>query len=348
MRRRVGLTIALIAAQLLSLPILALDRQVIEDRVKRLEHLSKNDRERFDRSVAEFEALSDEERSRVRGLHEALIADRKSNGGLTALLQAYTEWLDTLSPLQRDELQREKDTGKRIALIRRLKEEQEHKSKDDDDRPNESSDRMNVETLSFIRRKIDQPYGFDLPDLTATLKALVNDLPPEKRLPGFDAPQLSQYTQIINSHAQWKQSYQQWPDEDSLAKIKKAIKSRTAELITHSNAMGETPRQTAVRLLLMGIVKQADLSIKISNDEREKALNSLKPDERRRVENLSVDRRNQFLRKRYFEIHDDESYRRCMEVRKSVMDLFQQMEVKLPPTLEKFKKNMDKPSKSKG
>ncbi|WP_010582055.1 hypothetical protein [Schlesneria paludicola] len=347
MQHRVALTIALIAAQLLTAPLSALDRQVIEDRVKRLENLSKSDREQFDRRVAEFEQLSGEERSRVRTLHEALIADRKSNGGLTALLQTYADWLDTLSPIQRDELQREKDTGKRIALIRKLKEEQDHKSKDEDDRPNETAERMDVETLSFIRRKIDQPYGFDIADLTTTMKALVNDLPPEKRLPGFDAPQLTQYTQIINAHAQWKQSYSQWPDDDTLAKIKKAIKQRTAELITHSNAMGESPRETAVRLLLMGIVKQADSSIKISNDEREKALNSMKPDERRKVEKLSVERRNQVLRRRYFESHDDDAYKRCLEVRKSVMDLFQQMDVKLPTMLEKFKKNFEKIPKEK-
>ena len=348
MRGQVGLTLCFLVAQLLTTRLSALDQQVVSDRVKRLESMSKSEREQFDRSVDEFEQMPADERGRIVQLHEGLISDRRGNGGLTNLLQTYNDWLDTLTPIQRDELQREKVTAKKIALIRKLKEDQDRKSKEDDDRPTESPDRANEEFQSFIRRRIDQPYGFDITDLTAALKAIVNDLPAEKRQPGFDAPQLNQFTQIIHAHAQWKQSYRLWPDEDTLGKIAKAVRPKTAELIKHSNAMQETPRETAVRLLLMGIVKQADFSLKMSNEDREKALNSLKPAERRRVEGLSVDKRNQLLRKRFFEAYDDQAYQRAQQIRKDVIDLFQQTEVKIPPLLERFKKSLEKNLQGKG
>lgn len=83
------------------------------------------ERDRLNRNIAEFRKLSDAEKEHFRKLHRELKADAASGGNLATLLQTYSVWVQTLTPTQRDELQKESNLSHRFALVRKFKEEQE-------------------------------------------------------------------------------------------------------------------------------------------------------------------------------------------------------------------------------
>ena len=122
MSRRISLFLALV--NFLAAPILfAADPQNLNERLQRIGLMSPVEREHLNRNIQEFSSLGEAEKSRLRDLYQKLQSERVHHGnGLFQLMQTYSVWLETLSPIQRDELRLEKDTAKKLAIIRRIKE----------------------------------------------------------------------------------------------------------------------------------------------------------------------------------------------------------------------------------
>ena len=228
------------------------------------------------------------------------------------------------------------------------KNEQERQQKEDEDRPGETADRATDADHSFVRQRIGQLYGLDKADLNAVIRVVVDDLPADLKPPEFERPQLNQLTKIIHAHAEWKQDYAHWPDEELLAKMTKVVRPRTTQLIKHSGAWGESSRETMVSLILRGIMKQIDDAVKPTDEEREKLIELLLPEEREKLKRMSPERLKQFLRTKQFEVKGEDAYKKYVEHRDKVIELYERMQVKLPEPLQRIKGRRDKSTSGKG
>jgi hypothetical protein len=96
-----------------------------EENLSRLSRLSAPERENLKRNLQKFRALSGAEKERLRELQRALHSDDKSGGKLNRALDAYYDWLKTLSPGQRSDLRNETDPVRRAQQIGALLQRQE-------------------------------------------------------------------------------------------------------------------------------------------------------------------------------------------------------------------------------
>jgi hypothetical protein len=96
-----------------------------EENLARLSRLSAPERENLKRNLQEFRALPAAEKERLRALQRALQADAQSGGRLNRVLDAYYDWLKTLSPGQRSDLRNEADPVRRSQQVGALLQRQE-------------------------------------------------------------------------------------------------------------------------------------------------------------------------------------------------------------------------------
>ncbi len=330
---------------------IALDPQTILERVDEIQRMSGVERDRLNRNIQEFAALSEVEKTHYRELHAKLVTDRVQNGGtMFSLLQTYSLWVHTLSPAQQHELQQETDLSKKLVLVRRFKEEQERQSRDEREPPNEPADPSKPDAGPDARQLIGmKAFALDKKDLDAVIKAILDDLPAGRKEADFEPPQLYQYPRIIEAHARWKENYAGWPDDELIKKMGAVVSPRTIRIVSTSAVRGETKRETIVRGILMGIVKQANDSTKLSDEELESTRAKLPADEQEKIRKFdSKLREKEHLKRRYFELKGDDSYKRLQECRLKVVDLFERMQVPLPDLLQRIKQGRDRMQQSKG
>jgi hypothetical protein len=87
--------------------------------------MTQADRERLQRNFQRFAAMDALQRAQVSDFAAALEEDRTTHRGrLNETLRIYEQWLQTLTPHQRDALRKQSDPLQRIALMRQLVEEQ--------------------------------------------------------------------------------------------------------------------------------------------------------------------------------------------------------------------------------
>lgn len=96
-----------------------------EENLARLSRLSAPERENLKRSLQEFRTLPAAEKARLRELQRALHSDANSGGRLNRVLDAYYDWLKTLSPGQRSDLRNETDPVRRSQQVSALLQRQE-------------------------------------------------------------------------------------------------------------------------------------------------------------------------------------------------------------------------------
>ncbi|MCA9081542.1 MAG: hypothetical protein KDA58_13345 [Planctomycetaceae bacterium] len=88
-----------------------------------MQNLSELGRNRLTRNQEAFNALSPAEQQSMRELHGLLDLDARGNKVLTSTLDTYHDWVRTLEPYQREELQQTADPVRRMEVIRRILEE---------------------------------------------------------------------------------------------------------------------------------------------------------------------------------------------------------------------------------
>ena len=353
MRQYAIITIVISLFSLNSTSLLALDQQTASERINRIAKMSPIDRDRLNRNIQEFEALSAEEKDRYRQLHGQIMADRVQNGpAMQALMMAYDQWLQTLSPIQQAELQNETNIGRKVILVRRFKEEQERRiqQESDEQQKQEKQEKVQAESKDNPVRPAAEPsdafpmkrgwlriVAMDKNDLDRVMKVLINDLPAAKRNPDFEPPRLNQYCNIVEQQIQVKGSSAQWPDAELIKKIKDVLSPgmrwAVENLFTRADS---NERETLVRLMLMGIAKQSNESFaKPTDEELKNTLESLEKREQDRVKGYGQQRQKQFLTFKFFELKHDDSFKKSKEYRDRVVELFERLEVPLPPILEK-------------
>jgi hypothetical protein len=96
-----------------------------QEHLAQLSRLSAPERENLKRNLQEFRALPNAEKERLRTLQRALHSDEKAGGRLNRVLDAYYDWLKTLSPGQRSDLRNEADPVRRAQQLSALLQRQE-------------------------------------------------------------------------------------------------------------------------------------------------------------------------------------------------------------------------------
>jgi hypothetical protein len=96
-------------------------------RWRQIAEKSESERLRLQRNFREFRGLSVEEQKRLHSLNDQLKKDDRDQGGLRGVMTQYHEWLATLTPGQRLDLEKLTDPNVREKRVREfLKEQQEH------------------------------------------------------------------------------------------------------------------------------------------------------------------------------------------------------------------------------
>ena len=332
--------------------LLAVDQQTIAVRADQLRKMSEIERGHLNRNIEEFQKLSSEEKQHYRQLHDELKHDASTGGSLTRLMQTYSLWVQTLTPTQQDELKKELVPAQKLALIRRFKEEQ-------------------VLGLSAKRTQLSKPAGpipdesaqpfywnynrreaLWLKDLKAVMTVLVDRLATEKMRPEFNDPRLPDYLPIIHASVQsYGGDYREWPNEKLLQDISSVLGK---ELLPQMNKQDfSTRRATVIRMLLLGIMKQARDSVRpTTEDERLQVLKDLKPEERERVLSLPGDKAIGFLNKKHIQAKGGDSwaeFQKIPEYHRQIEDLFVRLDVTPPPRfVQKPRKGNERPGDPKG
>lgn len=344
MQVRVGFAAPLIAAVVVMTAVttsLALDQKTTTERLNQIKSLPKVERDRLDRNIAEFQTLSPDQKQRVRALHDELLKDRAQSGGLSALMQTYSVWVQTLSPAQRDELQKETDPAKKLALVRRYKDEQ--------DRPkaSTSTEAAHDDPIPPPSARNPPKLALDNKDLAAVIKVLVEGLPSARMRPEYEASQvpLNLYLPIIEASGQASGNFRDWPDEIQLKKMIAAVRNKdSATMITKSN----TKRETVIRLMLMGVWKQVMDSVRFpSEDERRQIFEAMDPKEREKIIGHPQEEMTRMLTRKYFESKGDDSFMKIPDYRRRVVDLFERCDVPPPPRFVRPKPPRDRQTNSK-
>jgi len=126
-----------------------------EENLAKLSRLSAPERDQLKRNLQEFRELPAAEKERLRRLQRGLQADAASGGRLNRVLDAYYDWLKTLSPGQRSDLRNETDPVRRSRQVSDLLQRQE--------------------TVDSGEQRRRRP-GFTLEELAAVMPVLENAL----------------------------------------------------------------------------------------------------------------------------------------------------------------------------
>lgn len=315
----------------------ALEQQLVDSSIRQLKKMSKLERDQFDRNLQSFQALSADQKEQYRKLHRDLEADHKeAGGGLTSLMETYSVWLMTLTPAQREELQLEKDMAKKIAIVRRYKEDQDRSSEHHDVAPEES--------LAQPAPKNIAKGALDKKDLDSVCKVLVDNLPFDRKKAEFDELGLSNYLPILQESILQYSNNHEWPGDLLLAKMMSAVRKETLKEINRSTAK----RDAMIRMTLMGILKLASDQVHDPTaEERIQTALALSAEERARLVKLPPQQFKWALRKKYYESKGDEAIKQLNQLttfRKQIIDLFDRLGVEPPPPI----KRPERPPRGKG
>ncbi len=115
-------TLFLLLAVVTLLPLTS-HGETLSEREQRLRAMSKDDKEKLRRNSERFYGLSPREQNRFRQLHDQIVSHDKAKE-LHGILERYTDWLKTLSSVERAKLlgMPVKD---RIATIKQLQQNRE-------------------------------------------------------------------------------------------------------------------------------------------------------------------------------------------------------------------------------
>ena len=326
-----------------------LDRQEIAARTAQLRKMSPIERDRLNRNIAEFQKLSDAEKEHYRKLHQELKHDTATGGGLNSLLQTYSVWVQTLTPTQRDEIQKESNPSHRFALVRRFKDEQEEPSESPEVSMETQPEMVSEEGLSPLNSVFTKRDAFLQKDIKAVLKVLYNNLASDQLTPEFKDPQLADYVPLIHASVQSSGgNYQAWPEQKLLQEMIAAVNKDLNATLSKPNS--KTKRDVVVRMLLLGVMKQARDGVKYPGEEEKlQILKEMKPAERERIMNQPADRMKVYLIRKSMEQRGGQTlsdFKKIPEYHRQVEDLFNRFEVSPPPRfLGKAKKANDRQKK---
>ena len=339
MRNRILFAVVLALCGLLPFPVLAVDQKLIKERTDQLQKMSEIERERLNRNIQEFQKLKPEEKQHYRAMHAELFEDRVHVGGLSALLQTYSVWVQTLPPKQRIELQNETVPAKKLALVHQFKEEQDRR-----EAPAEPKDIPMEDPPPPPGSAFGPRISLSLRELNGVMQILVDRLPADLVKPDYASPRLVDYLPIIHASVQSSGgNYRNWPDDAFIPQIIGVLGKESTQVVSKA----KSKRESLVSLILLGVMKQVRDSVRLPSETEKLEIFEKLPDvDRQKLMKQYKENMNWILTQKYFESKGDDSfvaYKKIGEYRRQIEDLFLRCDVVPPPRFQRGKFAGDRP-----
>ena len=320
-RSRVGLVWAIIFV----LPCIAraADPKPLSDGFRQIEQMSDLERGHLQRNLAEFKKLTPEQQAHYRDLHQKLEENKSTGGPLSSLLQEYSAWLTTLTPSQRDDLNKETDPAKKLALVRQFKHAQEYRPEAS---PAETHEAPVVDVPMI--RQIMSRHGPPLKatELATVMKVISKDLYGVDRKKPEGVPPLKYYRELLKSSIEKSpDGPHNWPSADLQQKLEQAPGVKE-----HLKKRPEGGRVALIRLIVSSLTKLAVEEFKPPSDQdRLDVFNKLSPEMQAEINKLRPDEGRRRLDQRFYKERGDDVPLQMHDFKQFIFQLV--AELGLPP-----------------
>ena len=250
----------------------------------RLESLSPEQREELLRKKERFDALKDEEKERLRKLHQDITSAPDADR-LQRVMSRYTQWLSSLTSAQRSELLT-LPANKRIGKIKELLKQQENQRFQlyVGNLPTEDRDAIYEWLEAFIKRHES---------------VIIDRLPPDVSARLRDAPDDEARRRMLVGGLRWRSegSSLPYPTAEEFEKLVQTLSAETQKQF--AQAMTAEEKQSRARdLIRAAIVSRSFPSV--SEEDLRKFAAGLKAEDRDRLEQLDAEQAKRELRRMYF------------------------------------------------
>ncbi|MGE3315932.1 MAG: hypothetical protein AB7O26_12535 [Planctomycetaceae bacterium] len=252
---------------------------------RRIEQMSAVERARLERNFERFQGMTEQEREQYRNLDRQVRDDESNGGRLRDLMDGYVQWLATLSPYQRESIDKESDPVARAQLVGRIHAERRRENERPDRRP-----------LSAVRAREGGWHGLrGLPqlassDLDAVTRVLEEEfpLPPEEKEELEGAPPHQRHLRILKHAMQHDgpgapRLRGRWPSDETLERLVGAIENPQQRRFLEG-ATDPTARRKILGTMIAGSLaaewRGQIERLKPSDDELQKFFLALEPPRR--------------------------------------------------------------------
>ncbi|MBM4075960.1 MAG: hypothetical protein FJ267_09985, partial [Planctomycetes bacterium] len=242
----------------------------VPNRVRFVEGMTEHERDQFKRNLADFQKLPLAEQERVRKLHADLLA-----GGATysSIVREYSNWISTLTPLQRSDLIKEIRTIEKAAIVTRIRHDEQQKlldsitGKESDSLSNQDKDpnlRVPSDGIDPRRGPLrNGPFGGRPPALSrAELESLIKIIAEDAKTSAdvsSDQNRFRSYHEVIaESVRKSGLGPKEWPSSSLQQQIRPFIeKSSVADHFNQVQRDAKSEREAMARILFEGILVQS-------------------------------------------------------------------------------------------
>jgi hypothetical protein len=291
---------------------MATDPVLLKQRAQEVAKMPQLERDRLQRAQAEFAKMTEAKRTHYRELQKQLDDDRAIGGSLTNLLHTYSAWLQTLTPGQREELSRETDSAKKLELVRKFKDEQDHPAQ------TTGTEMPEITADGFPGRFASGNAPMSPQDLRSVMKVLVDELTAEDKSRLEKADRAEQFWEIVRLNIrQSPDGPRDWPSHELQGRMMNAIESRSQRDFIKKRP-ADAQRDVLVRHVLFAILNQAADESKSKWPHRsdlEQVFRELDQETKRDLLQRPQREMNNELVRRYFEKRSDNTLRNLMDLK---------------------------------
>ena len=261
--------------------------ETLDQRRERLEAMTPIEKEELRNKKERFDALLPQRREQIRAMHEELLADPNAEQ-LSRILVHYHEWLKTLSPKQRTDLEKA-PIENRVAMIRQFRKEQEAQNL----RNLASNDKLNSEDMRSIFDWLDDVVRNHEEELLA---ALPTPNQPKVRAIADDAKR--RRVLLFALHKRRHVRSLELPDAQDISLLESRLSPEARAALEQARAAGS---EAELVRGWIGAAMFSRFSWQFSSEELQQFYaEDLDQQQRERLENQSQEQRNQQLRHMYF------------------------------------------------
>lgn len=280
----------------------------VSQRSQEMQQMSAIERARLQRNWELFQKLPPEQQQHYRQLHRELEQDR---GELKQLVTTYSQWLQTLSPGQREVLRKAKDPVQKLDLVRKYKEEQDRQQEGhslDEDAFTPGQDRR---LSQMLRRMFHDRTPLSSGELRAVMDALLALLPADDqtRIQGQEKKWV-RYREILEAGAREAGGPKEWPNRDQQSAIRGALKE-SSQLQFFDRAPEEMRRNLVAWLLCGSLIAEMledSKNYRPKESELQQILQHLEDDERDELLQLPEIRWKDELVDKYYRKKTDQAF----------------------------------------
>ncbi len=250
----------------------------------RIESMTELERRQLEQRLERYRKLSPDERDRLRSMHAKIEAEAE----LKQTVDAYRRWLETLSPIEREQLRSEPDAQKKLAIVERIRTRQ---------RTEES--KRPFEALAARFGGSRRPPRVDPAELEKVYTVLSSRLEPEvrERIEANSNPLVRHLETLRAATSQTIRPPRpgerfrppKFPDDETLSEIRTALDGGPLGRMLASTNSDEVRRARVVGMLTAGVLQELGREWerrKPTDEQLQRHFARLPEEERRRLTSL--------------------------------------------------------------